>query len=81
MSHHTTDALQLFLNEAGRYPLLMPEEEIELSKQIERGDLAAKERMVNSNLRLVVSLARRYQATQPEFAKDLFAAASNDRRH
>jgi len=57
----TTDALQLFLNEAGRYPLLTPDEEVELAKRIERGDLAAKDRMVNSNLRLVVSIARKYQ--------------------
>jgi RNA polymerase primary sigma factor len=57
----TTDALQLFLNEAGRWPLLTKEEEIELAKRIERGDEAAKERMINSNLRLVVSIAKRYQ--------------------
>jgi RNA polymerase primary sigma factor len=57
----TTDALQLFLNEAGRYPLLTPGEEVELAKRIERGDLEAKDRMVNSNLRLVVSIARKYQ--------------------
>src|SRR3954452_14448870 len=61
LAAYTTDALQLFLNEAGRYPLLTPDEEVQLAKAIERGDLAAKERMVNSNLRLVVSLARRYQ--------------------
>jgi RNA polymerase primary sigma factor len=61
LSHHTTDALALFLNEAGRWPLLTPNEEAELAKRIERGDLAAKERMINSNLRLVVSLARKYQ--------------------
>jgi RNA polymerase primary sigma factor len=61
LAGYTTDALQLFLNEAGRYPLLTPAEEIELAKAIERGDLAAKERMVNSNLRLVVSIARKYQ--------------------
>jgi RNA polymerase primary sigma factor len=61
LAAQTTDALQLFLNEAGRYPLLTPDEEIELAKAIERGDLVAKERMINSNLRLVVSLARRYQ--------------------
>jgi RNA polymerase primary sigma factor len=58
---YTTDALQLFLNEAGRYPLLTADEEVELSKAVERGDLEAKERMVNSNLRLVVSIARKYQ--------------------
>jgi RNA polymerase primary sigma factor len=57
----TTDALQLFLNEAGRWPLLTKEEEIELAKLIERGDQQAKERMINSNLRLVVSIAKRYQ--------------------
>ncbi|MGI8579936.1 MAG: sigma-70 family RNA polymerase sigma factor [Solirubrobacteraceae bacterium] len=57
----TLDSLQLLMNEARRYALLTPAEEIELAKRIERGDLAAKERMVNSNLRLVVSLARRYQ--------------------
>jgi len=57
----TTDALQLFLNEAGRWPLLTKEEEIELAKLIERGDEEAKERMINSNLRLVVSIAKRYQ--------------------
>ena len=57
----TTDSLQLFLNEAGRYPLLTAAEEVELAKRIERGDEAAKNRMINSNLRLVVSIAKRYQ--------------------
>jgi RNA polymerase primary sigma factor len=57
----TTDALQLFLNELGRYPLLTAEEEVELAKRIERGDKEAKDRMINSNLRLVVSIAKRYQ--------------------
>jgi RNA polymerase primary sigma factor len=57
----TTDALQLFLNEAARYPLLTAAEEVELAKRIERGDKAAKDRMINSNLRLVVSIAKRYQ--------------------
>ncbi|HEX2234289.1 MAG TPA: sigma-70 family RNA polymerase sigma factor [Thermoleophilaceae bacterium] len=57
----TTDSLQLFFNEARRHPLLTAEEEIELAQRIERGDLAAKERMINSNLRLVISVARKYQ--------------------
>src|SRR5207249_3524042 len=57
----TTDALQLFLNEAGRYKLLTADEEVVLAKRIERGDKAAKDLMINSNLRLVVSIAKRYQ--------------------
>ena len=57
----TTDALQLFLNEISRYPLLSAAQEVELAKRIERGDAAAKERMIQSNLRLVVSIAKRYQ--------------------
>jgi RNA polymerase primary sigma factor len=57
----TTDSLQLFLNEAGRYPLLTAAEEVELAKAIEAGDKRAKDRMVNSNLRLVVSIAKKYQ--------------------
>jgi RNA polymerase primary sigma factor len=56
----TTDALQLFFNELRKHPLLTREEEVELAKAIERGDLEAKERLINSNLRLVVSNARRY---------------------
>jgi len=57
----TSDALQLFLRDVRRHPLLTAQEEVELAKRIERGDLAAKERMVNANLRLVVSLAKKYQ--------------------
>jgi len=57
----TPEALELFLRRARIYPLLTAAEEIELAKRIERGDLEAKERMINSNLRLVVSQARRYQ--------------------
>ena len=57
----TTDALQLFLNEISRYPLLSAAQEVELAKRFECGDLAAKERMIQSNLRLVVSIAKRYQ--------------------
>jgi RNA polymerase primary sigma factor len=57
----TTDSLQLFLNEAGRYPLLTAAQEVELAKRIEKGDKAAKDLLVNSNLRLVVSIAKKYQ--------------------
>src|SRR5690349_18892073 len=58
---YTTDSFQMFLNEAGRYPLLTAAEEVELAKRIEKGDMVAKERMINCNLRLVVSIAKRYQ--------------------
>jgi RNA polymerase primary sigma factor len=61
LAHTTTDALQLFLNEMARYPLLTAAEEVELAKKIERGDQQAKDRMINSNLRLVVSIAKKYQ--------------------
>jgi RNA polymerase primary sigma factor len=57
----TENSLDLFLRSARLHPLLTAEEEVELAKRIERGDLEAKERMINSNLRLVVSQARRYQ--------------------
>src|SRR3954466_3461288 len=60
----TTDALQLFLNEVSRHPLLTAEQEVELAKRIERGELEAKERMINSNLRLVVSIAKKYQGNE-----------------
>jgi RNA polymerase primary sigma factor len=58
----SVDALTLFMNRAGRYPLLTAAEEVALAKRIERGDAAAKERMINSNLRLVISIAKRYQS-------------------
>jgi RNA polymerase primary sigma factor len=58
---YTTDAVQQFLNEAGRHRLLTPPEELDLAQRIERGDLAAKERLTTHNLRLVVSIARKYQ--------------------
>jgi RNA polymerase primary sigma factor len=60
LAETTTDALQLFFNEMRKYPLLSKDEEIELAQAVERGDLEAKERLINSNLRLVVSNARRY---------------------
>jgi RNA polymerase primary sigma factor len=57
----TTDALQLFLREAGRHPLLTAAQEVELAKKIEAHDMAAKTRMIQSNLRLVVSIAKNYR--------------------
>jgi RNA polymerase primary sigma factor len=57
----TTDSLERFLQEIGRYPLLTKVEEIQLSKRVELGDMEAKRRMIESNLRLVVSIAKRYR--------------------
>jgi RNA polymerase primary sigma factor len=61
LSSQTTDAMSLFLQEVRRYPLLTRQDEVRLAKRIERGDLDAKEQLVNSNLRLVISNARKYQ--------------------
>jgi RNA polymerase primary sigma factor len=61
LADRTTDAMSLFLQEVRRHPLLTKDEEVELAKRIERGDLRAKEQLVNSNLRLVISNARKYQ--------------------
>jgi RNA polymerase primary sigma factor len=57
----TTDALALFMHEVNRFELLTAEQEVELAKRIERGDMRAKDQMINANLRLVISIARRYQ--------------------
>jgi RNA polymerase primary sigma factor len=57
----TTDALQLFFKDMGKVRLLTAQEEVDLAKRIERGDLAAKQKMVESNLRLVVSIAKNYR--------------------
>jgi RNA polymerase primary sigma factor len=57
----STDSLQLFLKDVGRVPLLTARQEVELAKLIELGDLAAKQKMVESNLRLVVSIAKNYR--------------------
>ncbi len=56
-----TDSLQLFLQDVGRHKLLTAAEEVTLAKRVERGDKAAKERMINANLRLVVSIAKKYR--------------------
>jgi RNA polymerase primary sigma factor len=60
-SEETTDWFALFYRRANRYSLLTKEQEVELAKAIERGDLEAKETLINSNLRLVISNARKYQ--------------------
>jgi RNA polymerase primary sigma factor len=57
----TTDSLQLFLKDIGRVRLLTAAQEVELAKRIERGDHRAKQEMVEANLRLVVSIAKRYR--------------------
>ena len=57
----STDTLQLFLKDIGKVPLLTAAQEVELAKRIERGDHAAKQAMVEANLRLVVSIAKRYR--------------------
>jgi RNA polymerase primary sigma factor len=57
----TTDALQLFPRDAGRHPLLTAAQEVQLTKLIERGDADAKRTMIESNLRLVVSIAKKYR--------------------
>jgi RNA polymerase primary sigma factor len=57
----TTDSLQLFLKEIGRVNLLTAAEEVKLAKRIERGDMDAKDKMVEANLRLVVSIAKNYR--------------------
>ncbi|HVE75725.1 MAG TPA: sigma-70 family RNA polymerase sigma factor [Actinomycetota bacterium] len=65
LSEVTSDALGMFLREIGRYELLTKEEEIELAKRIEKGDQKAKDQMITSNLRLVVSIAKKYQGQLP----------------
>lgn len=57
----TTDALQLFLKDIGRVPLLTAADEVRLAKRIEAGDQEAKRQMVEANLRLVVSIAKGYR--------------------
>jgi len=57
----TTDSLQLLMKDIGKVRLLTAQEEVDLAKRIERGDLDAKQKMVESNLRLVVSIAKNYR--------------------
>jgi RNA polymerase primary sigma factor len=63
----TSDLLQIFLNQAGQFELLTASDEVMLAKRIEQGDEAAKERMINSNLRLVVSIAKKYRGHDVPF--------------
>jgi len=58
--HKSLDATQLYLNEIGYSPLLTPEEEVHFSRMARRGEEAGRKRMIESNLRLVVKIARRY---------------------
>jgi RNA polymerase primary sigma factor len=60
-SARTESGVELFLAELGRHRLLSAAEEVRLAKRVEHGDLAAKKQMVNANLRLVVSIAKRYR--------------------
>jgi RNA polymerase primary sigma factor len=63
LNHYTVDAMTQFLSGVSRYRLLTGPEELELGKRIEQGDLGAKERLITHNLRLVVSIAKRYQGS------------------
>jgi RNA polymerase primary sigma factor len=71
LAHNTSDALAQFLDGIGRHRLLRPPEELELARRIERGDLEAKDRLINSNLRLVVSIARQMQGNHDLCLLDL----------
>jgi len=65
LDHTVLDSVQMYLREIGRVPLLKSEEEIELAKQNEKGNEAAKQRLTSANLRLVVSIAKRYVGRSP----------------
>jgi len=60
LSEVSNDSVRMYLNEIGRIPLLTAQEEVDLAKRIERGDLSAKQKLAESNLRLVVSIAKKY---------------------
>ena len=59
-AEETSEPLQIYLREIGQIPLLTPEEELELAKRMSEGDEGAKEKLAEANLRLVVSIAKRY---------------------
>lgn len=60
-----SDSVQMYLREIGQYPLIRAEEEAELAKRIEKGDEAARQKLMLSNLRLVVSIAKKYVGRSP----------------
>jgi RNA polymerase primary sigma factor len=61
----TLDSVQMYLREIGKVPLIKFADEVELAKKIEKGDEAARQRLTNANLRLVVSIAKRYVGRSP----------------
>jgi RNA polymerase primary sigma factor len=71
LTHYTVDAMTQFLSGVSRYRLLTGPEELELSRRIEQGDLEAKEKLITHNLRLVVSIAKRYQGVSSLTLLDL----------
>src|SRR5262249_38997563 len=60
------DSLRLYLNEIGRYPLLTRAQEVQLAKRVQAGDPDARRRLIESNLRLVVSIAKSYRSSSVE---------------
>ena len=66
-SLNVSDSVRLYLKEISNYPLLSPEEEEELAKRIEAGDSYARDRLAQSNLRLVVNIAKRYKNSSMSF--------------
>ncbi len=65
ISEELADSVQMYLKEIGRYPLLTTEEEKELAKRVKEGDEAARQKLIQSNLRLVVAIAKRYINRSP----------------
>src|SRR5262249_20610467 len=61
------DSLRTYLNEIGRYPLLTRAEEVQLAKRIEAGDPTARQRLIEGNLRLVVTIAKSYRSSSVDF--------------
>ena len=71
------DPVKIYLKEIGRVPLLSPDEEVDLAIRISQGDVAAKKRLSEANLRLVVSIAKRYLGRGMQFL-DLIQRATSD---